>query len=365
MKTGEEGSVGQIRMRDDDALAFHHLTDTTMRTLECRKSTEVVGTMQASFSSLLTAGIGISIALTLACGRNSPDAPTPHSTPTASLAEVYLCCEGQIALVGESRQLQAFAKFSDGSITDVTQRATWQSSNAVVATVSTTGLLTIAREGDAEIRAAYQGMEGAWVLRILSPTRSGPPAADEVVGKVHEVAPREDVNVPFARVEIFGGDGRFVTADSSGEFRFDGIQAAGFDLLVTRTGYQSARYRIQELPRDATARIAIEPEPWLVSDVFEGNFCARNPQSTFFTPRHRSGLFRVTSYKRRTFESAAPTKLLVNGIEAFPIVYMHTDYQVQADTEYELRLSGATDFPSCTGTGPYDGSFRLTYLRPR
>ncbi len=215
-----------------------------------------------------------------------------------------------------------------------------------------------------EIHAAYQGMEGAWVILVRRPSRTGPPGPDEVIGKVHEVAPKEDVAIPFARVEISGGDGRFVTADSSGEFRFDGIQAAGFDLLVTRTGYRSGRYRIQELPRDAIVSIALEPEPWLESDVFEGNLCAQNPMSTFFTARLSSGLFRITSYRVALFESG-PLKLLVNGAEATPNIFVQSDYHVQAGSGYELRLSGATDYPSCTGTGRYDGSFRVTYLRPR
>ena len=90
--------------------------------------------------------------------------------------------------------------------------------------------------------------------RGTGPTLSewtGPPGPDEVIGTIHEAAPTEDVAVVDARVEISGGDqnGRFVTSDTAGAFRFDHIQTAGFDLFVSKTGYRSARFRVVQLPR--------------------------------------------------------------------------------------------------------------------
>jgi len=271
--------------------------------------------------------------------------------------------------VGISRQMSAYAKFSDGSQAEVTDRAAWRSSNLIVATISAQGVLTTLQEGDVEVRAAYQGLEGAWVIMVRRPPRSGPPAPDEVVGKIHEAAPMADVAIPFARVEISGGEqnGRSVTAGSDGGFRLDGIHSAGFDLLISRTGYRDARYRIAELPRDASPVIALEPEPWLASETFAGSLCNQSSpnehsaKSTFFTPRG-GGLFRVTSYRVALFETD-PFELGANG--ASRAAFFQTDYQVQPGVTYELRVSGYTGLPSCSGSAGYDGSFRVTYLRQR
>ena len=118
-----------------------------------------------------------------------------------------------------------------------------------------------------------------------------------------------------------------------------------------------------QLPRDATSSIALEPEAGFVSEVFRGNLCDRNPQSTVFTPGH-AGLFRLTSYRLSLFE-ADPFVLLVNGVTAIPAVTAWTDYEVQARTPYELKVSGDTSSADCPHGRVYDGSFRITYLRPR
>jgi hypothetical protein len=49
---------------------------------------------------------------------------------------------------------------STGAASDVTQQATWQSSAAGVATVSSTGLVTAVGEGDVEISATFQSVKG-------------------------------------------------------------------------------------------------------------------------------------------------------------------------------------------------------------
>jgi hypothetical protein len=319
--------------------------------------------------------VAIGVCLTPACGGNSPapsapgPAPTPTPTTAPSIVQVYVGYGAQVTAVGISRQMYAYAKFSDGSQAEVTDRATWQSSNPIVATISPSGVLTTLQEGDVEVRAAFQGLEGAWVIMVRRSSRTGPPAPDEVIGKIHEIAPMEDVKVAYARVEISGGDqnGRSVVADSDGSFRIDGIHGAGFDLLISESGYRDGRYRIAQLPRDASSSIALEPQPWLVSETFGGSLCADTPpsakstKSTFFTPRG-GGLFRMTSYRIALFEPDLIV-LVANGVST--PVFFQTDYSLQPGVTYELRVSGTTDYPNCRVAGVYDGSFRVTYLRQR
>jgi Bacterial Ig-like domain (group 2) len=65
---------------------------------------------------------------------------------------------------GETRQLLAMASASNGAATDVTNQATWQSSSPSIATISATGLLTAAAEGNVDINAMYQNVRGT--LRV-------------------------------------------------------------------------------------------------------------------------------------------------------------------------------------------------------
>lgn len=56
-------------------------------------------------------------------------------------------------------QLKAEATWSDGSVTDVTADAQWESSDASKATVSASGLATWKAQGTAKVTATYQGVK--------------------------------------------------------------------------------------------------------------------------------------------------------------------------------------------------------------
>ena len=66
----------------------------------------------------------------------------------------------------ETSQLTATANFSAGSTQNVTNTATWSSTNSVVATVSSTGLVTALALGTATISAAYQGSSGSLAVSV-------------------------------------------------------------------------------------------------------------------------------------------------------------------------------------------------------
>ena len=70
---------------------------------------------------------------------------------------------------GDTVQLFAQAKYSDGTAADVTNGALWQSSNPVIATVSNEGLLKAAAEGAADISATYQSVPGSLHTEVRKP----------------------------------------------------------------------------------------------------------------------------------------------------------------------------------------------------
>ena len=53
--------------------------------------------------------------------------------------------------LGQTKQFWALASYSDGATNDVTNSASWQTSNPVVATVSSTGLVTAANRDDVHV----------------------------------------------------------------------------------------------------------------------------------------------------------------------------------------------------------------------
>ena len=70
---------------------------------------------------------------------------------------------------GDKLQLFAQAAISDGSVSDVTNIALWQSSNPVVGTVSPTGLLTAAAEGAVDVSAWSSGRSGSLRADVQKP----------------------------------------------------------------------------------------------------------------------------------------------------------------------------------------------------
>ena len=54
---------------------------------------------------------------------------------------------------GQNFQLIATARLSDGTNTDVTRSARWESTNPTLATVSDTGMVTVVSNGEVDVRA--------------------------------------------------------------------------------------------------------------------------------------------------------------------------------------------------------------------
>jgi hypothetical protein len=127
---------------------------------------------------------------------------------------------------GETRQLFARANQSDGTTVDVTNLATWQSSNPQIATVSNIGVLTAATEGAIDVFATHANVRGALRAEIrgceivVSPAASsfsafGGTQTVDVVASTAECrwTARGDAGwFPFAYEPARGGSGSFTYA---------------------------------------------------------------------------------------------------------------------------------------------------------
>lgn len=112
--------------------------------------------------------------VTVGCGGGS--------TPTAPAANIEFVSVSAVSgdtllfVLGQTRQLQATVRFTNGSSQTVTSGVTWQTGSASVASVSATGLVTALGPGSAGITATYQGIRsvGSWVAEVrVSPTIAG------------------------------------------------------------------------------------------------------------------------------------------------------------------------------------------------
>lgn len=94
--------------------------------------------------------------LMIGCG-NSTTSPSTVTSVTVS---------GSAPAVGSTAQLTATASLSDGTTQDVTNTATWESSEPTEAIVSSTGLVTAFAAGTVNITATYQSIVGTDAITI-------------------------------------------------------------------------------------------------------------------------------------------------------------------------------------------------------
>lgn len=120
-----------------------------------------------------TAGLVVVSFLVLAgCGSGGvstiPNAAPPNATP--SILSVAVSPESGNVTVGASQQLQATAKYSDGTSKVVTASAAWSSSAPGIASVSASGLVTGKVAGSAKISATFDAVSGAANFSVNKPT---------------------------------------------------------------------------------------------------------------------------------------------------------------------------------------------------
>jgi hypothetical protein len=124
---------------------------------------------------LLPSLIASVAAMTLACGdkHSSPTPVGPSTTPepTTFPAHVLLVNCWEDYGPGYRCSSQYVTPYVEQR--DVTGFSTWSTSDSTIATVDTTGYVTVARAGNVAIRATYRDLEGFATLnaQVRSPNR--------------------------------------------------------------------------------------------------------------------------------------------------------------------------------------------------
>src|SRR4051794_19516219 len=102
-----------------------------------------------------------------------------------------------IPAIGLKQQFAAYARYTDGTVRDVTTEAFIDSSNTEVATADKAGVITTVRRGEATVLARYEGAYAASTLVSMG-DRSGfawnnPPAFNHLDELVYEKLKRVKV----------------------------------------------------------------------------------------------------------------------------------------------------------------------------
>ncbi len=250
----------------------------------------------------------------LSCSNDkpTPTQPTPVQAPTLSIV-------GNSEIVGKGKILQLFASYktSTGVAQDQTNAANWSSSNALVASVSKTGLVTSVGYGQADISAAFSGISALVSVKISQP----PPITFTVESQGTNASSGVDDygRAIFKRNgKIFAGRDPSVTGALFSGRGFNLViidpqtgEMAGpiatFDTYISRsTGADVSAMTafVNGLPSGVIILVGVEDEAGLTSDDFS---CLPNP--TPGTVCCRPLGYSWTENLQRLFESLGATQL--------------------------------------------------------
>jgi hypothetical protein len=200
---------------------------------------------------------------TSACEQQPQHTPVVPTPLLPAVTEITIDGLSTPLAVGQSVQLAALVTLPDG--TRKVADAAWASSDNAIATVSATGVLTVVRQGAANITTTAYQHKASVRLRV--------PFA--ITGVIHESFPAADTPIAGARVDVQGGPdaGASAMTDAAGRFSLD-VEAAGFTLVVTKNGYESTSSVIAELPRDERPNIGLVASGTRATTHFSGGLCA-------------------------------------------------------------------------------------------
>jgi hypothetical protein len=126
----------------------------------------VISNSVGSYGLATSSGQGTA---TITATSGSITSSTTITVGQANVISIAVTPSSISMLLGAAEQFTATATYSDGSTQDITQFATWTSSNPSVATVSSTGLAMSMLAGTTSISASSGSATGAAVLTVNAP----------------------------------------------------------------------------------------------------------------------------------------------------------------------------------------------------
>jgi hypothetical protein len=170
-----------------------------------------------------------------------PNSPAPPSPPAVTITSLAIQGPDSVA-PGQTLQLTAVARFSDGSSRDVTSETAWESHNSGLMSISPAGVITAAdSRGEGDIIATYSGSP---------PIRAGanvairrqlvlPAGTYRLYGSIRD----EGVYLDDVRVELTSGPAAGMSLTANGFFYFYGVSGET-EIRVSKDGYETQARRV-------------------------------------------------------------------------------------------------------------------------
>jgi hypothetical protein len=194
----------------------------------------------------------------------SPTSPPPGQIPATGapqLREIKIIGAPAAIHFGTSAALKAVAAYSDGTFVEVTQSATWRSTDPACR-VAAAGTLEAVGGATAEITAESAGLKSAAVSVACG---------HFITIATHENSPTEHVVVPGVQGLVLDGPlaGYTFVTDSRGQATLPPVGAADFGLQFKKAGFENYGHRVTQLPGETSIRIPMVPE-FTAQVVFQG-----------------------------------------------------------------------------------------------
>jgi hypothetical protein len=124
---------------------------------------------------------------------------------------------------------------SNGTSQDQTLASQWSTSNATIASVNATGLVTASANGSVTVTAIYQGVTGARAVVV----GIAPPKTVTLTGTVTDDTSKGIL--PNIHIDIISGTnaGKSTLTDAAGNYSISGLTPGTFTLSASATSYQT------------------------------------------------------------------------------------------------------------------------------
>lgn len=179
------------------------------------------------------AAIGLVLAF-VSCDKNTPTSPPPQPpTPTVSIVRFELVAPPEIP-PGEVVQLTANATKADGSVENVSTRASWWTDSPVLA-VSNTGLATAKTRGTAVVVVTFNGWQQRATVLVL------PKNTFRLAGTIQD----SGFGVANVMVTVIAGveEGLTTVSGSNGAYALYGVRGP-VQINLQKQGYRNAVERV-------------------------------------------------------------------------------------------------------------------------
>jgi hypothetical protein len=189
------------------------------------------------------------LVLTAGCVNNTVIAPSttpPVFAPSTTPSVTINCSTMTLTATGQQTPCSAVV-LSNGTSQDQTLASQWSSSNASVASVSATGMVTAVSNGASTITATFQGLQGARAVVVTIPAPVAP--STFVVNGTLTDGTSHGI-LPGLTIQLLSGTSVVTSTltDSGGNYTISGVSAATFTLSVSAVSYVTTTQQVTVPP---------------------------------------------------------------------------------------------------------------------